>query len=160
MQKKEVSTDALVWKGAESVSPKGDETFDANEVIEAYFHGKKAGRDETFEIVSEKFKQNIVQLAEVADEIGSSVLEQIGIEFLNTFMKIESPTNFKLLFTVSEVDYVSDEILDAYEIISSFEEEHQTKTFRFLTSIVDETEEFDVNLVHADGYLIRVDAKE
>lgn len=140
------------WKPTfEEAEVEGNE-YSANHVIDAYTQGKAAGLDEVLSKLMQKLHKDTVFLADLVDQLIERSKEELGIEILDAFLKVESTDTYRLLLGVSEEDFLSGNILELYGILTDLENAHEGDALKFSFSLVDVSDGFDLELVYADGY--------
>lgn len=126
--------------------------FSEDDLIDAYFKGKDDGSSSRDKIIMRAFQENLVKATTTAEELIHEA-EHLDVTLIKTLLKIEAIDIFKVLFIVSEDDYVSENI-DAL-IMLSINKKNQVNqdTFTIEFSFTYQSESLNDDCIAADGYL-------
>ena len=131
-------------------STKNNSTFDADEVLDAYFHGKNFSKQR----VKNKFKNGILLTQQVCMSFHRYLLSR-NIDCGGIFLNPSHPFLYEALFLVPEKEWCKDAFdecyLKSFEIMDAFDEMKQ----RFSLSIVfvPQTGQIDVAKLIQDGFI-------
>lgn len=142
------------WKLNPIKTDKGTDRFSADDLIDAYFNGKRDQMDEEKQLRLDKLKENIEKASTLSVEIFNHIAE-LGFKCEMIFLKVKSIYNFTSLFLIEENDFCDDRFLEVYEKTISIKSTVNTgKTFDFTTILTPSTSSFDKKSVLADGYIL------
>ena len=128
--------------------------FSADDVIDAYFQGKKAQLNQESQLKIEKLQGNLSNAEKLSEGIFNFIKEN-NFKCSKVFLKIKDIYSFTSFFLVDEDDYCNDVFLKVYEkTIQIKKEANITSTFDFTTILTPKTEFFDSNVLLADGYIL------
>lgn len=142
------------WKLNPIKTDKGTDRFSADDLIDAYFNGKRDQVDEEKQLRLDKLKENIEKASNLSVEIFNHIGE-LGFRCEMIFLKVKSIYNFTSLFLIEEDDYCDDRFLEVYKkTISIKNVSNVGKTFDFTTIMTPSSDSFDKKSVLADGYIL------
>lgn len=128
--------------------------FSADDVIDAYFQGKKAQLNQETQLKIEKLQGNLANAEKLSENIFSYIKEN-KFECNKVFLKIKDIYSFTAFFLIKEDDYCDDNFLKVYEkTIHIKKEVNTTSTFDFTTILTPNSEHFDNNALLSDGYIL------
>ena len=82
-------------------------------------------------------------------------LKDINLKPASAFLRINSWDDFKVLITLPEKEFLSDNILSAYDFISDFEDKVNEDLYHLEISITDRNECFDEKCIKSDEYVLK-----
>ena len=94
---------------------------------------------------------NINKTGDLATEL-LPLLKNRGISVHTTYLKINSPNEFKILFTVPEDVFLSDNIVSAFDLISDFERKQNKDSYYLDISITSDNKYLSKECIRADGF--------
>lgn len=138
-------------KNWEEPSSPEEQRFSANEVIRAY----KTGMSDGMEKSEMLFKQKLFDNSDRAASDTNKVIEELtsrGITAISAHLRIISVYEFEVLITVSNEDFIKDSFEDIYTFVNSIEKINRTELYSVTFSFINQSSEFDKDLLKADGY--------
>jgi hypothetical protein len=149
----EIFTEQKEW----SLTKESDDIFTGDEVIDAYFQGKKDGKKDVIEeekrLVLDQLSTNISKSADIMGQIFATFTKR-GINPVSGFLRVNSWDVFDMLVTVTESDYLSEEILNLYNYIGHIEEDSKAKYYNLTVSIMGGVEYLDIESLTSDGFIL------
>lgn len=131
--------------------------FSGDEMIDAYFLGKKAGIeagwDEKFQIIAKQFKANIETAVEVSESLYKEASE-LGIGLKSIQLKSEGLSKFTALFIVDSNDFVSDKFLDVYKISRKLNGHKSNPDIYISFLFTPYSDKLNQDCLTADGYFL------
>lgn len=133
---------------------KGKDTFSADDLIDAYFAGRKDKSDEDSQLRIEKLESNLKK----AQDLSIKLYEEIkssGFNCSTVKLKIKDIYNFSSIFLIDEDDYCDDKFLKIYEkSIALKKDVNEGRTFDFTTIFTPESKNLEKEIMVADGYIL------
>jgi len=123
------------------------ETF----INESYNRGYKAKDEEMKAELKNLFTLNMLQTNQIAEQL-IIYLNELGIQPLSAYLKIESVFSFSLIFTVNLNDYISDRLLKAYDWTSDMEMKVNGRNYTIDLSFMHGDENVDTESLNSDGF--------
>ena len=142
------------WEVKPSIVIKEKEYFSADDVINAYFKGKKSGKHERERIDFEKFSKNL----ELAKNISEKFLQQFkqnNVRCILVYLKVVDIINFENLFLINKSDYLSDNFRNIYKIAFDTKSTVSTDTFFLNFSFMPYSSHLDETHLRTDGYILK-----
>lgn len=136
------------------LSEDGEKLFSADAVIDAYLKGKRDQLEQSQKAIIEKFESNLRQTSHHTEEL-ISFLNSVQIRPFAAYLKVRSFDTFEVLVTLSERDFLSDEIERAYDYISNMEQRITQELYRITYHFTYHSENFNVSLLKSDGYFAK-----
>jgi len=128
--------------------------FSADEVINAYFQGKKDQKSENRNILMEKLEVNLVKAKKASEEL-YHLIDSKGFKCVEVLLKVKNIATFNSLFIINEEDFVKDEFQEIYiESIRKKKELNDSTTFEFSTIFMPTSGDLIMNSLLADGYIL------
>lgn len=146
----EILTEQQDW----SLTSPTENFYSSDDMIDAYFKGKRDGVEEGRRLILDKLSSNIEKSGKNINKI-FQYFKSNKINPIYGFLKVNSWEDFKILIVVGEEDYLSDNILNMYEYISEFENNIKDEFYNVSISIIDNSEYFDQDCVSSDGYIFK-----
>lgn len=124
--------------------------FSADHVVEAYFKGKRAGKDEANEIVQNELKNRIETVGKQTMSL-ITYLTKFKVTPSNVFLRVNSLKSFDVLVIIKEKDFLSDKMIEIYNHIGSMQSEVSCAyNFNFVVK-----EGLNMDAVKSDDYILR-----
>jgi len=166
MVKQEAQNDIFVYNIIDTESwastPASERKYTEDQVIDAYLKGKDNGIKDYKEFLSSKLRGNMEKAALFTNEVFNT-LGKLGIHPENSFMKIEDISYFRILVVVSEVDFLKNEILQAYNIIAEIQDRHKEEGDYDVEVMLcpkgQESTGFDTSCLISDGFHFKYTSK-
>ena len=132
---------------------KDDNKFDANDVIEAYFNGKKQGHEDFKALFVEKFHSNLNKSGSLTAKCIAFIKEN-GFTPVFAKLKVSSFKSYSVLIGVKEEDYNNENFLKIYDHANVLEMEDDSDLFSISFHFAYEGIGFNQKAVINDGYRI------
>lgn len=134
--------------------------FTGDEMIDAYFLGKKAGIqtgwDEKFKIIATQFARNIESAVKISEELHKEALEH-NIALKSIHLRSDGLTKFTSLFVADIKDYVSDEFLKIHSIAKKYKGNKKNEDVYLSFLFMPYSEKISQDCLTADGYFLSYD---
>jgi hypothetical protein len=143
------------WKN-ESVS--SNESFTANEVIDAYESGTKDGEKRIIERIAKLAHEQTVRAMHVCEQIWLHLVS-IGIEPISIHLKRDGMSAFAGLFVVREEKFLSDDFEDVYTFIFSVIDKVNTHEFHLGIHFLPVSGPYNKDMLLADGFVYSYNGK-
>lgn len=139
-------------------SDKGDKAFtqeaiifSCDDMVDAYFIGKRAGQDSVFSIMKEKVNSNVTKMVELCELLFKG-MNDLGIPIYNIGLKITNLINHDVAIIVKDTDYLSPKFDKVYDL--SYDLTHGIKddNFNLCFYFIPKTKNLDLSLMNEDGY--------
>ena len=150
---KDYSTVAKYWQFKPTREQKVVEQFSADDVINAYFMGKEASKNEEQKILSEKFRQNLKQAQVKGSELFKKLSQQ-KIKIKELLLNPRAITDFSILFVVDKNDFLSEKINRAYKISIQEKQELNKDTFQVEFTFMPYTPSLNRDKLISDGFIL------
>lgn len=142
------------WALSSSFDKSGEQFFSADNVIDAYFSGKKDGNEERSKILREKFSQNLTTAIKAAEQLFSEIIKE-GFTCDKVFLKSKNVSHFTALFVVNEDNYLDDSFLKIYDKSIDLKRSlNNTETFDFSTIFTPNSSSLKAERLSSDGYIL------
>lgn len=130
-----------------------DKSISADDVIEAYFKGKKDGAKEQFEKLRQEFLVNLKLASSISEELLSNAKDsEIPID--EVYLKATNFNSFNVLFLVNDNDDIN-ELRKAYILSSEIKKKYKTQRFHIDFAFSENSDTLSKDCIAADGYLVR-----
>lgn len=126
----------------------------ANDIIDAYEAGKKAGIDEHFLIYKKTFMENIKKAIQLSEEFYKFLNEELNFPCKNIFLKSSGITSFEVLLVVDYNKYLTDTRKVAYSAVQKIIKESQSEVFSIDFTFMPEVGNLNMNTLHSDGFTL------
>lgn len=143
------------WKTVAPVTEEKAETiFSADDVINAFFLGKKKQEDQQKKILSEKFINNLKKAQDIGKEIFKFISSKnIKVEELR--LRPKSLTDFYLLYIVQKEKYLSSSFSNIYKKSINEKSKHNSDTFNIDFNFLPHNSKINKEKLVSDGYFLR-----
>lgn len=141
------------WEVKPRISDSYKKWFSADEVIDAYFRGKKDQKDAEENILLEKFGKNLEKAQKLSEEFFLSLNER-GIQCNFLKLRASKVTEFDVIIVVDESDFVSDKFEDIYNESIHLSKEESGTTFKINFSFMPYSHRIKPEKLQSDGYLM------
>jgi hypothetical protein len=142
----------------DSWEQQADASYSSNDLIDAYFKGKRDEKTQNEKILFEKLRQNIAEATKIAETFINTVKDK-GIKILYAHLKIEDIGRFNFLFVVEEEHYFSDAFRDIIVLSQQIKKDRQTDTFQISFTFTHNSDKISEECIVSDGYILRYDGK-
>jgi hypothetical protein len=130
-----------------------DKNISANDVIDAYFKGKKDGAMEQFEKMKQEFWVNLKLASSISEELLSNAKDN-KIQIDEVYLKATNFNSFNVLFLVDDTDDIK-ELSKAYILSTEIKKKYRTQRFHIDFAFSENSETLSKDCIAADGYLVR-----
>ncbi len=142
------------WKINPIRQNKGKDTFSADDLIDAYFAGRKDKSNEDTQLRLDKLESNLKRAQDLSLKLVSEIKSN-GFDCSTVKLKIKDIYHFSSIFLINEDDFCNDDFLKIYEkSIALKKEVNADRTFDFTTIFTPESEDIEKDSMVADGYIL------
>jgi hypothetical protein len=145
-----MSVDAIIGTWHQTTDPK---LFTADEVINAYFRGKKELGSAISRVLAKELEDNLKKIQAIGEDLFTTINSK-RIRCSRVLLKIDDLSSFKLLFMVNELDYSLEKLREVYALLIDKEQSESSDTFHFSTSILSDSPKVNKQRVFSDGYYL------
>jgi hypothetical protein len=135
------------WKQQEDV-------ITSNDVIDAYFKGKQAGKDEANIAMIKLFGLNLGKAQEASEQLYGSI-KAMGFSVNSIHLKADNITNFMALLVTDVNDYVSEGFLDAIAAGRELKNRTDTEDFTINFYFTYQADTLNEHSLDSDGYFLK-----
>jgi hypothetical protein len=131
----------------------GERLFSADNLIDAYFNGKKQGVEDYKALVLEKLHFNL----EKSGELTFKCISEIKIKNftpVSAKLRINTYKNYSVLIFVNKEDYINEGFIDIYQYSGNLEIENESEFFSIDFHFAYKGDCFNEKAVINDGYTI------
>lgn len=153
-KKSTLSNSQIHWELKPSVERKEKKLFSADELIDAYFKGKKDLLDETKKVLIEKFSKNIDLAKKVSEEFFEA-LKKENYSCKYVMLKALNVTNFENIFIIKKSDFISDRFREVYRQSREKKAKINNQTFNLSFSFMPYSEKINEKRLRTDGYILK-----
>lgn len=135
------------------LDPKGS-SFTADELLDAYFIGKKVGMNAKEKEITERIQRNM----NLATAIGGELYETISKDKINcreSFLKIQDSRTFQVLFFIENSQYTEDNLKKLYSYARAKKKLVNTEDFFLDISFMFYDNALNIERLNSDGYSLR-----
>jgi hypothetical protein len=137
--------------------PSKEGKYTEDHVIDAYLQGKKTGLESHHKALVKALEQNVDLCGNYTEQVFNFLKEQ-SIEPQDAFLKISKFDLFNVIICVPEKDFLNEKFFGVYDYISEFEVKNNSSkdsTFQVEFSFLDFQDQYCVNTLNSDGYILR-----
>ncbi len=116
-----------------------------------YRKGYLAGKESNMATINALLEKNTSLAADYTSR-AIEILRSFGISPIDAYLKINRASHMNVLITMSETDYLSQNLISAIDSISTLEDSVQSELFGITYSFTDKSEFFDHTAVNSDGF--------
>jgi len=147
------------WLTRPQFESEEEKHFSADEVIDAYFRGRRDQVEENKKVLLKTFSDNLERAKQVCEEFFAT-LEKNGIKSFFVSLRAESVTIFDAIFVVPAQKFLSHDFVNtAYGIAREKKKEINTPTFNFSFAFMPFTDSLDERSMLMDGYILKYGKK-
>jgi len=150
--------ECVIEKHTKSWVPTSRDDSFSNQLIDAYMNGKRDGVQQFKSLEISKLNENINKSGTITVNI-INILKEKKFSPIDAYLRVHSFERFDIMVTVPENDYLKDEFLDIYDIISDIEEKSKDDFYNAFISICSTNNHFDEQIVASDGYALKLAKK-
>lgn len=145
------NTSSKIWE----VSVDRDTIFTNDDVIDAYLKGKEIGIREKKQIFVDILNENIGKSADLTESM-LTFLKKNNFNPISAHLKINTFSDFIILVTLPEEEFISEEFLVSYNYASTIEEQLvNDKYYNVMFMFSDREEEnFNKSSLISDGFFM------
>lgn len=126
-------------------------SFSEDDLIDAYFKGKKEEKTTNEKLFHKTFQDNLVMATGTAERFIHQVKEK-GLNIITALLKVEDLFRFRVMIVVSEDDYIADSFSDFILMSSALKSEVDQDTFTINFSFTYHSDDLSDDCLAADGY--------
>jgi len=134
--------------------------FTGDEMIDAYFLGKKAGIeagwDEKFKILANQFTKNLESAVKISEDLYKEAADN-HILLKSIHLKAEGLTKFTSLFVADCKDYVSDSFLKVHSIARKYRANNKNEDIYMSFLFMPYSDSINKDCITSDGYFLSYD---
>jgi hypothetical protein len=134
-----------------------DNAFTGDEMIDAYFLGKKigiqSGWDEKVKILTKQFSKNIESAVQISENLYKEVLEN-NICLNSIYLRSDGLSKFTSLFVADMKDFVSDDFLKVQSIARKYKGNSKNQDIYLSFLFMPYSEKISKDCLTADGYFL------
>ena len=149
---------ATVEKQTQSWIPTSKEDSLSNQLIDAYLNGKKDGVEQHQKLILNKLDENIEKSGSISLSL-IKTLKENKFNPIDAFLRVRSWDRFDIMITVSEDDYMKEEFLEMFDVVSNIENSSKDELYGVFISFCSINNFFDEQNVSSDGYLLKLEKK-
>jgi hypothetical protein len=142
------------WKNESGSS---NESFTANDVIEAYESDAKDGEKRLLERITSLIHKKTVLAMEICEQIWL-YLDEHGFEPISLHLKRNDIAAYSALCVVREEKYLSEEFGEVYEFVFSLVDKVNTNEYHLGIHFLPFSESYNKEMVLADGFVYSYNA--
>ncbi|WP_158797771.1 hypothetical protein [Pedobacter sp. L105] len=120
-------------------------------IDESYKSGYDAKDEETKSKLRVIFDMNILQTNQITEKL-LAYLKELNIQPIAAYLKIDNIYSYSIIVTVGLEDYISSQLLKAYDWVNHTEKETRTKNYTIDLSFMHGDEHLDLECLNSDGY--------
>lgn len=154
MSKSVINIHQADWKIIPERDPSKKQVYSADEMINAYYRGRKDQKDKETQVLIEKLENNL-KLAQSLSEKLYAYIKKKGFECTVLKLKIKDFSTFISLFIINENDFCDDKFLDVYKESIKIKKKHSGTTFDFRTIFSPDSSELSEECLSIDGFYLK-----
>ena len=141
------------WSLTPRIEVQKEKVYSADELIDAYFKGRKDQFEEDKKILLETFSNNLKQAKSVCEEFFQTLTEyDIKCQFVS--LRALTITHFDAVFVVPRIKFLSLKFDKIYRMAREKKSAIITKTFQFSFSFMPLTDSLNEGWMLTDGYIM------
>jgi hypothetical protein len=142
------------WSLKPRIEVQKEKVYSADELIDAYFKGRKDQFEEDKKILLETFSKNLEQAKNVCEEFFETLADkEVQCKFVS--LRALTITHFDAVFVVAKEKFVSLDFDKIYRRAREKKCEVNTKTFQISFSFMPHTDSLNEGRMLTDGYIMR-----
>lgn len=122
--------------------------FTSDDVYDAWLKGKNHLGDEVRKILTRTIPLSTSKLPDILQKI----VKESGIEITHAYMKVDGLSAFQVLCIISQDDYLSANMRQAYIIASEIEAITYDNSYNFYFSFIMQSDDLSIDCIRLDGY--------
>lgn len=130
------------------------DTYNTDEIIDAYLQGKEDGKGMHAKILQQTFANNVNTAAKVSEDLLKKA-NQKKLKLKAIHLKADSITNFVALFIVDEKSYISDQFRDAFVLAEELKKQTVNDSFYISFLFAPNSKNLNQDCIHADGFFLK-----
>lgn len=137
-----------------------DSSITADDVIDAYFLGKKDGVNEEYEKLKKEFLINLKLASSIAEEL-FGITEDNKLALDEVYLKVDNFNSFDILFLVNESIYNDNlNIRNVYALGRNLKNKYQSDRVKLNFSFAPNSNDLCKSSLYSDGYLVKYEKKD
>jgi hypothetical protein len=151
--------DVKDWSLRPRIEFKREKHYSADELIDAYFRGRRDQFEEDKKILLESFSDSLKRAKKVCEEFFEK-LEENGIKCSFVSLRAMTISHFDAVFVVPKKKFVALDFDAVYRMAREKKKEVTTNTFNFSFSFMPLTDSLNEGRMLTDGYIMKYAKKE
>ncbi len=140
--------------GNQTLKTRSKDSFTSNEVMDAYFKGKKDGLEFSQKVLLKQFSANIDSSLKYTAQVVDK-LTDLSFKPINAYLRLKSVQHFDVLLTLPEEDILNEDILHIYSFLGKFEKKVHDEMFAINYTLSSHNESFNEQLLALDGFVLK-----
>lgn len=137
---------------------KESDSFTSDDVIDAFFQGKKAGKAEVEAVFIKQFNDNLRAAIRASETLSTFIEKTLKSEIKSIHIRPEDITSFSSLFVISkESQFLSDKFKKAYAKAREIRNKTRKDYFEIDFMFMPNTKFFNDKCLSADGFILKND---
>ena len=151
--------EAADWSLRPRIEVKKEKHYSADELIDAYFRGRRDQFEEDKKILLESFSENLKRAKQVCEEFFLSLEQnEVGCSFVS--LRAMTISHFDAIFVVPKQKFVALDFDAVYRLAREKKKEVTTNTFNFSLSFMPLTDSLNEGRMLTDGYIMKYAKKD
>lgn len=134
-----------------------EDNYCADDLIEAYKQGRKDGLSKQKQAIFKLLDNNVQKGVEAVETVVSE-LKQSKISPKAAYMRINAWNNLNILMSIPQESFLNDDFLKFYTLVGTLEN-NVKGDFSLMFSFTSLNENFDEDMVSAEGFVFRHEIK-
>jgi hypothetical protein len=130
------------------------DTF-SNQLIDAYLNGKRVGIEQHQKLMLNKLEENIEKSGNITTLL-LKTLQERSFNSIDAYLRVHSFDRFDIMITVPDEDYMKEEFLEMFDVISDIEMENREELYSVFIIFCSVDENFEEQLVFYDGFSLKL----
>lgn len=147
------------WSLRPRIEVKKEKHYSADELIDAYFRGRRDQFEEDKKILLESFSKNLKRAKQVCEEFFLTLEKSdVGCAFVS--LRAMTISHFDAIFVVPKHKFIALDFDTIYRIAREKKKEVTTDTFNFSFSFMPLTDTLNEGRMLTDGYIMKYAKKD
>ncbi len=151
-------TNTILGKQIQSWIPTTKDDDMSDKIIDAYRSGKKDGMEQQEKLLNKNLKENINKSGKISLDLFKTLKEN-KFTPVDAYLRVDSWDRIEVMITIHEKDYIKEEFLDMFDIVSEIEENSKEDFFSISITFCSINDNFDEEYVSSDGYIFKLGVK-
>lgn len=148
------STHSNAHKGSQESWEKQQDVVTHNDVIDAYLHGRKQGRNDYQIAMNKLFESNLYKAQEVSEKLFED-LKKMNINVDSIHLKADAVTNFMALIVTDSKDYVDENFLKGIRASRKIKSTADSLDFSINFIFTHNAKSLNEDCLDYDGYFLK-----